>query len=125
MAKGSATPCRGCRRLQAQLDAQRAQLEQLQATVAQLQEQLAAARKGSSTSSKPPSSDIVKPPKPEPPPGQAKRTAPGDQGRVVQQLEIAEVPLLAEEHRSHPGWCPHCCRVHYAPLPAAVQRGGL
>jgi transposase len=59
----AAKPCPGCRRLQAQLDAQRAQLKALQATVAQLQEQLAAARKDSSTSSKPPSSDIVKPPK--------------------------------------------------------------
>ena len=45
----------------------RARLKALEATVARLQEQLAAARKDSSTSSKPPSSDIVKPPKPEPP----------------------------------------------------------
>jgi transposase len=56
MAKAAATPCADCQRLQAQLEA-------LQATVTQLQEQLAAARKDSSTSSKPPSSDIVKPPK--------------------------------------------------------------
>ena len=48
-------------------DAQTAQLKALQGTVAQLQEQLAAARKNSSTSSKPPSSDIVKPAKPVPP----------------------------------------------------------
>ena len=47
-----------------EVDALRAQLDALQATVAQLQKQLAAARKDSSTSSKPPSSDIVKPPKP-------------------------------------------------------------
>jgi transposase len=45
--------------------------------------------------------------------------------RVVQQLEIPEVPALIEEHRSHPGWCPACCQVHYAPLPAGVERGGL
>lgn len=49
----------------------------------------------------------------------------GDEPRVVQQVEIAEVPILVEEHRSHPGWCPHCCRVHYAALPAALERGGL
>ncbi len=49
----------------------------------------------------------------------------GDDVRVVQQIDIAEVPILIEEHRSHPGWCPHCCKVHYAPLPAAVQSGGL
>src|SRR3954464_14535308 len=27
--------------------------------------------------------------------------------RVVQQIDIREVPLTIEEHRSHPGWCPH------------------
>ena len=42
----------------------RAQVQELQTTVQRLQEQLAAARKDSSTSSKPPSSDIVKPPRP-------------------------------------------------------------
>jgi len=46
-----------------QVDAQHGQIEALQAAVARLQEQLASARKDSSTSSKPPSSDIVKPPK--------------------------------------------------------------
>src|ERR1700736_6705593 len=49
----------------------------------------------------------------------------GDDVRVVQQIEAAEVPILIEEHRSHPGWCPHCCKVHYAPLPAVVESGGL
>ena len=49
----------------------------------------------------------------------------GDDVRVVQQVEIAAVPVLVEEHRSHPGWCPHCCKVHYAPLPAVVERGGM
>jgi len=45
--------------------------------------------------------------------------------RVVQQIDVADVPVLAEEHRSHPGWCPHCQKVHYASLPARVERGGL
>ncbi|MBV8315118.1 MAG: serine/threonine protein kinase [Planctomycetaceae bacterium] len=45
--------CPNCQRLQAQLDGPRAQLEILHATIARLQEQLAAARKDSSTSSKP------------------------------------------------------------------------
>jgi transposase len=49
----------------------------------------------------------------------------GDAVRVVQQVEIAEVPLLTEEHRSHPGWCSNCRKVHYAILPAEVERGGL
>src|SRR5437660_1142804 len=58
------TPCANCERLQEQLAAQQAQLDALTVTVQRLQEQLAAARKDSSTSSKPPSSDIVKPPRP-------------------------------------------------------------
>src|SRR3981189_2298484 len=79
--------CPNCRRLQAkldaqqaELDAQRARLKALEAMVAQLQEQLAAARKDSGTSSKPPSSDIIKPPKPPPPEGQDKRRIGGQPG---------------------------------------------
>jgi hypothetical protein len=45
--------------------------------------------------------------------------------RVVQQIDIDEVPLRIEEHRSQPGWCPHCQEVCYAPLPESVERGGL
>src|SRR5215213_7712666 len=78
-AKATAS-CPNCLRLQAQLDDLRAHLETLEATVARLQAQLAAARKDSSTSSKPPSSDIVKPPKPPPPPGQARRQIGGQPG---------------------------------------------
>ena len=51
--------CPNCRRLQAKLDAQEARLKALEATVARLQEQLAAARKDSSIRSKPPSSDML------------------------------------------------------------------
>src|SRR5216110_2292398 len=79
--------CPNCQQLQAQLEAQRAQLEiqqaqldALQRTIAQLEAQLAAARKDSSTSSKPPSSDIVKPPKSPPPEGQDKRRIGGQPG---------------------------------------------
>jgi transposase len=45
--------------------------------------------------------------------------------RVVQQIEIHEVPLGIEEHCSQPGWCPHCQKVRYAPLPLTIARGGL
>ncbi len=45
--------------------------------------------------------------------------------RVVQQVDIAEVPLSIEEHRSHPGWCTHCQKTYEAPLPSEIQRGGL
>jgi|SRR5579863_1482917 len=45
--------------------------------------------------------------------------------RVVQQLDLQPLPLHAEEHRSLPGWCPHCQKLHYAPLPPEIERGGL
>src|SRR5262249_9083366 len=44
---------------------------------------------------------------------------------VVQQVDIATVPLEIHEHRSHPGWCPRCRKECYAPLPLPIERGGL
>src|SRR3954467_6206933 len=172
MGAGTTHSCSNCQRLQAQLDAlqaqfesQQGQLKTLEVAFAQLQAQLAAARKDSSTSSKPPSSDIVKPPKPPLPEGQDQRRIGGQPGhpkheralfppeqvnggshdyvldlcpscghglqptaaapRVVQQIEIHEVPLSIEEHCSHPGWCPHCQKLRHAPFPLTVERGGL
>jgi transposase len=61
MGKTSRKPCAGCESLQTQVDALQTRVDALLATVSQQGEQLAAARKTSSTSSKPPSSDIVKP----------------------------------------------------------------
>ena len=159
-------PCANCQRLQAEVNALRTQLVALQATVEQLQKQLAAALKNSSNSSKPPSSDIVKPPKPQPPSGQPRRKPGGQPGHtahqrvpfppemlaseptdylldacpgcgghllltddaepiVIQRVNIAAVPLEIHEHRTHPGWCPHCRKEHYAPLPLSIERGGL
>jgi transposase len=91
-----------------QLDQQRVQLEQLQATVARLQEQLAAARKDSSTSSKPPSSDIVKPPPPPPPPGQDKRRRGGQPGHPKHERALFP-PDEVDRFFDHPlCGCP-CC----------------
>lgn len=45
--------------------------------------------------------------------------------RVVQQIDIREVPLLIEEHRGMPFWCRHCLAIHYAPLPVDIEQGGL
>lgn len=158
-------PCANCQRLQAQLDALQARFDALLETVAQLQRQLAAARKDSSNSSKPPSSDIVKPPKPQPPPGEPRRKPGGQPGHpsyqralhppemlaappadylldacpscgghllvtdaepiIAQRVEIAAVPLIIHEHRSHPGWCPTCRKEHFAPFPLDIERGGL
>src|SRR3954449_7310284 len=165
MGTDATASCPNCQQLQAQLDDLRAQVETLNATVARLEAQLAAARKDSSTSSKPPSSDIVKPPKPPPPKGQDKRRIGGQPGhpkhervlfppeqvnggshdyvldlcpscghglqptttapRVVQQIEIQEVPLSIEAHCSHPAWCPHCQKLRHASLPLTIERGGL
>jgi len=80
----------------------------LRAAVAQLQEQLAAAHKDSSTSSKPPSSDIVKPPKPPASPGVAPRRRGGQPGHAKHErapFHPEQVTLFAE----HPlDACP-CC----------------
>ncbi len=45
--------------------------------------------------------------------------------RVIQQVEL--MPRLVEvtEHRAGGFYCRHCAQIHYAPLPAAVERGGL
>ena len=45
--------------------------------------------------------------------------------RVVQQIDIREVPLVVEEHRGMPFWCANCQKVHYARLPETIERGGL
>jgi transposase len=45
--------------------------------------------------------------------------------RVIQQVDIREVPLTIQEHRGHSGWCPCCQRMYEAPLPVGIERGGL
>ena len=45
--------------------------------------------------------------------------------RVIQQVDINDVPLVIQEHRGHPGWCPHCRKQFEAPLPIGIERGGL
>src|SRR6202162_6216002 len=110
MPEEAATPCPGCQRLQEQLDAQRTQLEALQATVAQLQEQLAAAKKDSSTSSKPPSSDIVKPPKPTNP-EETPRSVGGQPGHPKHDRALFP-PRVVNQSFAHPPapCCPDCGR---------------
>ncbi len=105
MSEVATSPCPGCQRLQAQVEALTLQVQALQAAVTRLQEQLAAARKDSSTSSKPPSSDIVKPPKtaqatPRSPGGQ-----PGHPKHDRAPFPPEQVHLFAE-HPLHA--CPDC-----------------
>lgn len=45
--------------------------------------------------------------------------------RVIQQIELLEVPLIKEEHCSYPVWCPKCQKIHYMPFPPEVYREGL
>jgi len=48
-----------------------------------------------------------------------------DRPHVLQQMEIEEVIVRKEEHRSYPVWCGRCQKVHYHPFPEAVAREGL
>jgi len=45
--------------------------------------------------------------------------------RIIQQVELIEVPLIREEHRSYPVWCPKCNKIHYMPFPPEVYKEGL
>ena len=45
--------------------------------------------------------------------------------RAAQQVEVVESPVRIDEHRSLAYYCPHCRKLHYAPLPPEVERGGL
>src|SRR3954463_3630255 len=109
MGAEAATPCAHCQRLQAQVDALTATVAGLEASPAQVQAQLAAARKDSSTSSKPPSSDIVKPPKPPPPPGQERRHAGGQPGHPKhERLAFPPEQVNGGFYDYHLDGCPTC-----------------
>lgn len=45
--------------------------------------------------------------------------------RVVQQVELIVRPIEIMEHRAQGGWCRRCLKLVHAPLPAAVDQGGL
>jgi transposase len=111
---GKKNSCPSCKRLQAQIDA-------LRATVAELQERLASARKDSSTSSKPPSSDLVKPPPPPPPAGQAKRTTGGQPGHPRHERPLVGPEQLNGGSHTHVAeLCPQCGHG-LKPMPAAPR----
>jgi transposase len=57
--------------------------------------------------------------------GHGLRPMPSVPPRVIQQVDIADVPLVIHEHCGHPAWCPDCQRSFEAPLPIGMERGGL
>ena len=44
--------------------------------------------------------------------------------RVIQQVDINDVPLVIQEHRGHPGWCSHCQKVYEAIARIDARPGG-
>lgn len=45
--------------------------------------------------------------------------------QIIQQIEILEMPIVIEEHRSYPMWCEACQKIHYQPFPPDVIQAGL
>src|SRR2546425_492206 len=90
--------CAGCCGRDRQLDALRAQVLDLTAKVAELERQLAAATKNSSTSSKPPSSDIVKEPKRGPADADDTRAAGGQAGHERHQRAPFPSESITDPH---------------------------
>lgn len=45
--------------------------------------------------------------------------------RVVQQMDIGTAPLSVEQHTCPEYWCDRCAKACWAPLPLAIERGGL
>jgi transposase len=45
--------------------------------------------------------------------------------RVIQQVEIAEKPIIITEHRGLAYWCAKCQKVHYGAVPEPVVKAGL
>ena len=45
--------------------------------------------------------------------------------KVIQQIEIKEIPIEINEHRGNAYWCPNCQKIHYAPIPADIIKEGL
>jgi transposase len=101
MGKRKSTTCAGCRRL-AHL------VGELQDKVARLEQQLAAARKNSSTSSKPPSSDIVKPARTEPTEADGPRAAGGQPGHAKHERALFPPDQVHETFDYHVAVCPDC-----------------
>src|SRR5450755_2979364 len=49
----------------------------------------------------------------------------GHFARVVQQIDIERPPLTVEQHTSPEYWCERCQQSYKAPMPSAIEKGGL
>jgi transposase len=49
----------------------------------------------------------------------------GHFARVVQQIDIERPPLTVEQHTSPEYWCDRCQQSFKAPMPSAIEKGGL
>lgn len=49
----------------------------------------------------------------------------GKAPRVIQQIEIKEIPIEISEHKGHAYWCPNCQKIHYASIPKDIVKEGL
>jgi transposase len=49
----------------------------------------------------------------------------GHLARVVQQLDIEKPLLTIEQHTGPEYWCVRCQKAYQAPLPSAIEKGGL
>ncbi|WP_254512276.1 IS66 family transposase [Anatilimnocola floriformis] len=90
-----------CEKLEAKVGCLYEELGKSNARVKQLQEVVAGRSKDSTNSSKPPSSDIVKPSKPEPEDGAAKRQRGGQVGLKPQQRKAFAGTLLADYYSAY------------------------
>ena len=45
--------------------------------------------------------------------------------QVIEQIELKELVVIKEAHRSYPYFCMECNEIHYAPFPNEVVRAGL
>ncbi len=45
--------------------------------------------------------------------------------RIIQQMDLVEVPIIKHEHRSYPVWCEKCQKIHYMPFPAHIVKEWL
>jgi transposase len=45
--------------------------------------------------------------------------------KVVQQMDLAPLPVRIEEHRGYFYWCPQCRKQHASVLPPQIEKGGL